>query len=84
MGEWECTACGYVEIGETAPARCPDCGAPQEKFECYSYEDDVWDEELNDDDEWEDEWDAEITAEEFSERMNGESRMNQRDDSWQG
>ena len=30
--EWICTVCGYVAEGETAPEKCPQCGAPQSKF----------------------------------------------------
>lgn len=27
-----CDVCGYVHDGDTAPAACPKCGAPAEKF----------------------------------------------------
>ena len=30
--EWLCTVCGYIAEGETAPEKCPQCGAPQSKF----------------------------------------------------
>lgn len=30
--KWICTVCGYVAEGETAPAKCPQCGVPAEKF----------------------------------------------------
>lgn len=30
--KWICTVCGYVAEGETAPEKCPMCGAPQSKF----------------------------------------------------
>lgn len=33
MKRWRCTVCGYVHIGETPPEKCPNCGAPKEKFE---------------------------------------------------
>ena len=26
--EWECTACGYIAVGEQAPKFCPVCGKP--------------------------------------------------------
>ena len=29
--KWKCV-CGYVHDGDTAPAKCPKCGAPAEKF----------------------------------------------------
>ena len=29
---WKCSACGYVHEGNEAPAACPKCGAPAEKF----------------------------------------------------
>ena len=34
MKKWICTVCGYTHEGETAPEKCPQCGAPQEKFQC--------------------------------------------------
>lgn len=33
MEIWKCGVCGYIHDGETAPEKCPHCGAPQEKFE---------------------------------------------------
>ena len=30
--KFRCTVCGYIYEGETAPAKCPQCGAPAEKF----------------------------------------------------
>jgi rubredoxin len=33
MKKWRCTVCGYVHEGETPPEKCPNCGAPKEKFE---------------------------------------------------
>ncbi|MCX7884810.1 MAG: NADH peroxidase [Caloramator sp.] len=32
MKKWVCTVCGYVHEGEVAPDKCPQCGAPKEKF----------------------------------------------------
>jgi rubredoxin len=32
MKKWKCGGCGYVHDGESAPAACPKCGAPREKF----------------------------------------------------
>ena len=32
MKKFVCTVCGYVYEGETAPEKCPLCGAPAEKF----------------------------------------------------
>jgi predicted nucleic acid-binding Zn-ribbon protein len=61
MGECECTVCGYLHEGEEPPAACPECGAPQIKFEYYSYEDDdEWDEELDDEEDSDDDWDEVI------------------------
>jgi len=31
--KWRCTVCGYVAEGAEAPANCPNCKAPKEKFE---------------------------------------------------
>ncbi|MGI6722440.1 MAG: NADH peroxidase [Anaerovoracaceae bacterium] len=30
--KWQCTVCGYVYEGEQPPEKCPQCGAPAEKF----------------------------------------------------
>ena len=32
MKKFVCTVCGYVHEGEAAPAECPVCHAPAEKF----------------------------------------------------
>lgn len=32
MKRWKCGVCGYVHTGDKAPARCPICGAPIERF----------------------------------------------------
>ena len=32
MAKWVCSVCGYVYEGEAAPAVCPVCKAPAEKF----------------------------------------------------
>lgn len=29
---WRCTVCGYMHNGDEPPERCPNCGAPKEKF----------------------------------------------------
>ena len=29
---FKCSVCGYIHEGETAPEKCPKCGAPKEKF----------------------------------------------------
>jgi len=34
MKKWICTVCGYTHEGETAPEKCPQCGAPASKFQC--------------------------------------------------
>lgn len=31
MQKWKCP-CGYIHDGETAPAKCPKCGATTDKF----------------------------------------------------
>ena len=33
MAKWVCKVCGYVHEGDTPPERCPQCGAPADKFE---------------------------------------------------
>ena len=32
MKEFVCTICGYAHVGSEAPAACPQCKAPKEKF----------------------------------------------------
>ena len=32
MKKYVCTVCGYVHEGDGSPAKCPQCGAPAEKF----------------------------------------------------
>ena len=32
MKKFVCTICGYVHEGDTAPVKCPTCGAPDTKF----------------------------------------------------
>lgn len=36
---WKCSVCGYVHEGDEAPAFCPKCGAPKDKFVELSQED---------------------------------------------
>ncbi|MEG1447707.1 MAG: NADH peroxidase [Oscillospiraceae bacterium] len=33
MAKWICTVCGYVHEGSTPPEKCPQCNAPETKFE---------------------------------------------------
>ncbi|MBC9783972.1 rubredoxin [Heliobacterium chlorum] len=35
---FKCGVCGYIHEGESAPEKCPKCGAPQEKFTQLSEE----------------------------------------------
>ncbi|MFV0467247.1 MAG: NADH peroxidase [Lachnospiraceae bacterium] len=32
MAKYVCSVCGYVHEGDSAPEKCPQCGAPSEKF----------------------------------------------------
>jgi len=32
MAKYSCAVCGYVHDGESAPEKCPQCGATQDKF----------------------------------------------------
>lgn len=32
MAKFICTVCGYVHEGDSAPAKCPQCGVPADKF----------------------------------------------------
>jgi hypothetical protein len=62
-GEWECMECGYIEEGVEArrPGECPECRAPADAFDFFSYEesdeegwdsDDLEDEESDGEDEY--------------------------------
>lgn len=31
--KWKCTVCGYIHEGDQPPEKCPQCGAPADKFE---------------------------------------------------
>lgn len=42
MQKYSCTICGYVHEGEAAPANCPQCKAPTEKFKVQSGEGMAW------------------------------------------
>lgn len=33
MEKWRCGGCGYIYDGADPPEKCPNCGAPKEKFE---------------------------------------------------
>ena len=33
MKKFICRVCGYVYEGEEAPEKCPQCGAPKDKFD---------------------------------------------------
>lgn len=39
-GEWECTRCGYIRVGDEPPAMCPECGATALEFEFWEFEED--------------------------------------------
>ena len=32
MSKFVCKVCGYIHEGDSAPARCPQCGVPADKF----------------------------------------------------
>lgn len=32
---WQCTVCQHVDLGETAPAQCPVCDSPRDRFVPY-------------------------------------------------
>jgi predicted nucleic acid-binding Zn-ribbon protein len=60
-GEWECMECGAIEEGAKSrrPAKCPECGAPANSLEFFSYEEEEeeWeDEEVDEEDEFDDDY----------------------------
>ncbi len=42
MKKFVCTVCGYVHEGDQAPEKCPQCGAPREKFKELKDEERHW------------------------------------------
>lgn len=42
MKKYVCTVCGYVHEGDAPPEKCPQCGAPKEKFVEQTDVDMVW------------------------------------------
>lgn len=42
MKKWKCLICGEIVESETAPVKCPLCGAPAEKFVEVVEEDESW------------------------------------------
>lgn len=42
MKKFVCAICGYVHVGDEAPDKCPQCGAPKEKFTAKSEEQMQW------------------------------------------
>ncbi len=32
MKKWKCLVCSYIHVGDNPPEKCPQCGAPKEKF----------------------------------------------------
>ena len=42
MKKWVCEVCGYIHEGETAPEKCPQCGAPKEKFSLVVEDEMAW------------------------------------------
>ena len=45
MKKFVCTVCGYVYEGEAAPAECPICHAPADKFKELSRPEQGWEKE---------------------------------------
>ena len=42
MAKWRCSVCGYIYEGDEAPAACPQCKQPAEKFVKVEEEDMGW------------------------------------------
>ncbi|MCQ2530775.1 MAG: NADH peroxidase [Lachnospiraceae bacterium] len=42
MAKWVCKVCGYVHEGDSAPDKCPICGAAADKFEKMSDGEMTW------------------------------------------
>ncbi len=70
-GEWECMECGYIEEGTELerPAKCPECNATSDAFEFFSYDEEEWDSDLDED---EDDEDGEEDFEDEIDNFDGE------------
>ena len=42
MAKYSCAVCGYVHEGDSAPEKCPQCGAAREKFSLMESGEFVW------------------------------------------
>ncbi len=42
MKKFVCSVCGYVHEGDSAPDKCPQCGAPASKFDEVKSDEIVW------------------------------------------
>ncbi|HNX57616.1 MAG TPA: NADH peroxidase [Spirochaetota bacterium] len=42
MKTFVCSICGYIHTGDSAPDKCPQCGAPKEKFKEQSKDGMTW------------------------------------------
>lgn len=42
MKSYVCSICGYIHTGDTAPDKCPQCGAPKDKFKEQSKDGLAW------------------------------------------
>jgi rubrerythrin len=42
MKTYVCTICGYIHNGDSAPEKCPQCGAPKDKFKEQSKDALAW------------------------------------------
>ena len=42
MAKFVCSVCGYVHEGDSAPEKCPICGAPADKFTKVEEGEKIW------------------------------------------
>jgi hypothetical protein len=66
-GEWECMECNHILEGtaQERPARCPECNAGPEAFEFFTYEDEEWEGEVEEEEVDEDDEDLEDEVDDF-------------------
>ena len=66
-GEWECMECNHILEGTALqrPARCPECNAGPEAFEFFSYEDEEWEGDVEEEEDDEDEEDLKDDVDDF-------------------
>jgi hypothetical protein len=80
-GEWECMECNHILEGTALqrPARCPECNASPEAFEFFSYEDEEWEGDVEEEEDQDDE-DLEDGVDDFEDFDDEDDEAEEADD----